>query len=414
MCDVRPDGQSTLNVVSLAYAEGMRPQLERPSSDDLERPRVLEFFAGIGLARQGLEAAGMAVIWANDYSVNKAAIYLSRFGADGGHLRVKSVFELDLSDDDVPVDADVAWASSPCTDLSLAGSRGGLHSGESNAFWGFIEVLRRLGRQAPGVVVLENVVGLATSNSGEDLAAVIRAFNELGYAVDVLALDARRWLPQSRPRLFVVGTKAVPHAQDDSESVLRPSYLDWIYADSELHTFKAPLPDVPAFRTEGLTAMAEDIPLSDERWWSRAKVEAFVASLSPVQRRRLTDLRKSSGIKFRTAYRRTRKGVALWEIRPDDIAGCLRTARGGSSRQAIVRAGNSRVHVRWMSPCEYQSLMGATGYPVSDFRPSQIYFAFGDGVAVPAVEWLGTEVLQPLVRANRLADAGRIEAKAAI
>ncbi|WP_316313292.1 DNA cytosine methyltransferase, partial [Clavibacter michiganensis] len=112
--------------------------------------------------------------------------------------------------DELPRDAALAWGSSPCTDLSLAGTRGGLRSGESNAFWGFVDALAALGEERPPVVVLENVVGLATSHGGDDLTAAIRAFNDLGYSIDVLSIDARRFLPQSRPRMFLVGALVPP------------------------------------------------------------------------------------------------------------------------------------------------------------------------------------------------------------
>ena len=39
------------------------------------RPKVLEFFAGIGLARIGLESAGFRVAWANDFEPDKWAMY---------------------------------------------------------------------------------------------------------------------------------------------------------------------------------------------------------------------------------------------------------------------------------------------------------------------------------------------------
>lgn len=103
-------------------------------------------------------------------------------------------------------------------------------------------------------------------------------------------------------------------------------------------------------------------------------------------------------MKYRTAYRRTRNGVAVWEVRPDDISGCLRTARGGSSKQAVVRLGNKRLQVRWMTPREYARLMGAGDYDLSAARNNQALFGFGDAVAVPAVSWLAENYLMPLVR----------------
>lgn len=364
---------------------------------DAARPRALEFFAGIGLARMGMEAAGFRVAWANDYEPDKKAMYDAQFGETDGHsFALGDIARVLVSD--LPRDVSLAWASSPCTDLSLAGGRAGLAGAQSGTFWHFIRLLRELGHDRPEVAVLENVTGLATSHGGDDLAAAIRAFNDLGYSVDVLALDARRFVPQSRPRLFLVGAQNPPEDVAEPNSELRPDWLQWVYGDETLRTHRAALPAPPAPLHNGLGSMIEEMPLDDERWWDRERTEAFVASLSPTQRERVATMRRESGVKYRTAYRRTRGGVAVWEVRPDDISGCLRTARGGSSKQAVVRMGSKRLQVRWMTPREYARLMGAGDYDLSAARNNQALFGFGDAVAVPAVEWLGEHYLMPLVR----------------
>ena len=51
----------------------------------------------------------------------------------------------------------------------------------------------------------------------------------------------------------------------------------------------------------------------------------------------------------------------MWEIRADGIAGCLRTARGGSSKQALVEAGAGELRVRWMTAREYARAAGRAG-----------------------------------------------------
>ncbi|GAA1754004.1 DNA cytosine methyltransferase [Nostocoides vanveenii] len=363
------------------------------------RPRVLEFFAGIGLARMGLEQAGFRVVWASDYEPDKRAMYDAQFGDTDDHsFALGDIAKVTV--DALPRNAALAWASSPCTDLSLAGGRAGLAGAQSGTFWHFVRLLRELGEDSPEVAVLENVVGLATSHGGEDLAAAIRAFNELGYSVDVLSVDARRFLPQSRPRLFLVGAKNPPEDVPDPNSELRPDWLQAAYGDKSLRTHRAALPAPPAPLTEGLGALMEAIPLHDERWWDAARTEAFMSSLSPAQLDRVAALKRTVGVKYRTAYRRTRNGVAVWEVRPDDVSGCLRTARGGSSKQAVVRLGNNRFQVRWMTPREYARLMGAGDYDLSAARTNQALFGFGDAVAVPAVAWLAENYLMPLVRGS--------------
>src|SRR5690606_4321850 len=138
----------------------------------------------------------------------------------------------------------------------------------------------------------------------------------------------------------------------------------------------------------GLSSIVESVPPEDERWWDERRTAAFLASLSAIQAERLDALRKAKGISYRTAYRRTRNGVPMWEIRSDDIAGCLRTASGGSSKQALVKAGRGEVRVRWMTPREYARLMGADDYRLDGVRRNQALFGFGDAVCVPAVAWL--------------------------
>ncbi|NRD27742.1 DNA cytosine methyltransferase [Frigoribacterium sp. VKM Ac-2836] len=362
------------------------------------KPKVLEFFAGIGLARMGLESAGFQVTWANDYEPDKQALYAGHFKDDSEDHNFVLGDIAKVKGDSLPKDATLAWGSSPCTDLSLAGSRGGIRTGESNAFWHYIRLLDELKDGRPEVAVLENVVGLATSHGGDDLAAAVRAFNDLGYSVDVLALDARRFIPQSRPRLFLVGALNPPKTTDSGHSELRPDWLQAVYGDPTLRTHRAVLPAPPAPLLTGLGDLVEDMSADDDRWWDETRTGLFTASLSPMQLDRIVEMRSSPGTKFRTAYRRTRKGIAVWEVRPDDISGCLRTARGGSSKQAVVRLGDGGLQVRWMTPLEYARLMGAGDYNLSGARTNQALFAFGDAVAVPAVAWLSENYLMPLIR----------------
>lgn len=365
------------------------------------RFRVLEFFAGVGLARMGLDRAGFDTVWANDISPDKAAMYRAQFGDD-----LIIVGDVNAVNADELPHADLAWASSPCTDLSLAGNRTGLSGRESSAFYAFTDVLRAIPyEERPSALVLENVIGLSTSHGGDDLTAAIREFNDLGYSVDILAIDARRFVPQSRPRMFLVGSRE-PIASDDTEHPLRPAWTEAYFCDPTLRTHRAPLPVPPQHLSKGLGDKLERLPNDDPRWWDDRRVAAFLESMSPVQRDRLERLRgQDRRYQWRTAYRRTRKDVAVWEMRPDEVSGCLRTARGGSSKQAVVRMGYGKLDVRWMTGAEYAALMGADDYNIHGFRDSQVQFAFGDAVAVPAVGWLAEHYLKPLLKGDLAAQS---------
>jgi DNA (cytosine-5)-methyltransferase 1 len=361
----------------------------------------------------GLERAGFHVAWSNDYEPAKREMYLGHFGETDAHtFTLGDIARVQVAD--LPIGAALAWASSPCTDLSLAGGRAGLAGAESGVFWHFVKLLGALEDKRPPVVVLENVTGLATSHGGDDLGAAVAAFNNLGYSVDVIALDARRFLPQSRPRMFVIGAQDPPPDTHDPHSELRPDYLQWVFGDPSLRTHRAHLPAPPAPRIRGLSTLVEDLSLNDERWWDAARTASFIDSLSPMQRGRITQLQCERGVKHRTAYRRTRGGVAVWEVRPDDISGCLRTARGGSSKQAVVRLGDNQLQVRWMTPVEYARLMGAGAYKLDGARTNQALFGFGDAVAVPVVKWLGVNYLMPLLRGELAAPQTNLELPAVV
>ena len=167
-----------------------------------ERFAFYEFFAGGGMARLGL-GGPWECTFSNERCPKKAASYRARFG--NSELRVCDV--ADLTADDLPGTPTLTWASFPCQDLSLAGNGAGLageRSGTFKPFWNLMRGMIGLGR-IPQIIVLENVVGALTSHGGRDFATIVGALAHGGYRVGALVIDAARFLPQSRPRLFIVG-----------------------------------------------------------------------------------------------------------------------------------------------------------------------------------------------------------------
>jgi DNA (cytosine-5)-methyltransferase 1 len=125
---------------------------------------VVEYFAGIGLVRMGLQRYGWEVVFANDISPKKYEMYQAFFPDSCEHYSVKDIF--DVNPRGVPF-ATLATCSFPCIDLSLAGNMNGMIDGRhSSAFWGFINILRAQGESAPPIVLLENVPGWLHSNGG--------------------------------------------------------------------------------------------------------------------------------------------------------------------------------------------------------------------------------------------------------
>jgi DNA (cytosine-5)-methyltransferase 1 len=85
----------------------------------------------------------------------------------------------------------------------------------------------------------------------------------------------------------------------------------------------------------------------------------------------------------------------MGELRTDGVAGCLRTPRGGSGRQILIRAGYGKVQVRLLTPRECARLMGADDFLI-DAPLNQALFGFGDAVCVPVIEWIANHCLNPL------------------
>ena len=329
--------------------------------------RAAEFFAGMGLVRAGLEQCGIQTVWANDFDKTKAALYRENWSGDTFHFGDVR----DVRGSDIPA-VDMATASFPCVDLSLAGARAGLGGGtRSGVVYEFLRVLREMDER-PAVVVLENVPGFLTVNRGRDFQAVKTALEALDYAVTHLRLDAASFVPQSRMRVFVLG---------------------FLGAAPPL------LPTPPPAAKRRLAEIVRD----DLEWWDAARLAPFLGSLSDLHAKRVDAYRRQKEPTCHGAYRRTRHGSVVWEVRADEIAGALRTTAGGSGRQAVVRAGGGNLAARWMDVTEYAALQGAEGLTWESVSPRQAMYAFGDAVCVPAVAWLTEHCILPSCRAQRKA-----------
>ena len=361
---------------------------------------VAEYFAGIGLVRMGLEPCGWQVIFANDISEKKYEMYQEFFPDAETHYKVRDVFDLDITD--IPVSI-LATCSFPCIDLSLAGNMNGIDGKHSSAFWGFLKALKLQGDSAPQIILVENVPGWLYSNKGEDFRLTVQALNELGYACDVFTLDALRFTAQSRQRIFLIGTKLpVPgtsvhlllqRPRSLASDTLRRSLL----ANEDLHWFYTKLPSPPLLKKTGLSEIIEQMDDNDKRWWKSNEVERHFKMMSEAHKTMVTQLINETTSTYRTFYRRRRNGQQRAEVRPDDVAGCLRTAVGGSGKQFLIKAGNGKLKMRTMTPREYARLQGVPdNYPIS-VNGVQALTGFGDAVCVPVITWIADHVLSPLV-----------------
>jgi DNA (cytosine-5)-methyltransferase 1 len=371
-----------------------------------------EFFAGGGMARVGL-GRGWKCLFANDISNKKASAYKAHFN-NSSHLLIKSISDITI--EDLPQTADLAWASFPCQDLSLAGDGKGLkgeRSGTYHLFWDLMKKLRLDGRQ-PHTVVLENVVGAITSHKGADFERILTDLTNEGYIVGALVVDAVRFLPQSRPRLFIIGSQIDPSevksliSRTPSENwhpkSLRTAYAS--FSDDLKEKFvwwNMPLPkDTPP--------RLEDILLTTSNaaeWHTPEETRYLLSLMSDLNLMKIQDQKAKRRRVVGTAYKRGRPDgtgntIQRAEPRFDGVAGCLRTPAGGSSRQIIIEIEGQSIRSRLLSAQEAARLMGLPeNYPIPK-NYNDAYHLFGDGVAVPVVQHIAKHLLNPLCKTSQL------------
>ena len=367
-----------------------------------------EFFAGGGMARAGL-ARNWCCLFANDIDPKKAAAYKLNWGDE--ELEVGDIGS--LSTGDLPGRARLAWASFPCQDLSLAGMGAGLKGLRSGSFWPFwklIQGLKQEGR-APGIIVLENVCGALTSHGGQDFRTLIGALADEGYKYGALIIDAVYFVPQSRPRLFIVAvekdtqipTSLLSSTPDEPwtstaltkawASLTQVHQRDWLWWS---------LPPA-AVRKNVFSDLLEEEP-KGVRWHTTAETKRLLELMSPLNHKKLEVAKAAGKLIIGAVYKRTRLAKSgerkqRAEIRFDDIAGCLRTPLGGSSRQTILVVEGEKVRSRLLSPREAARLMGLPEEYVLPGNYNEAYHITGDGLVVPVVRHLSTHLLEPLLHA---------------
>jgi len=365
-----------------------------------------EFFAGGGMARAGLGSAWQC-LFANDFDHKKSKVYETNWGS--GVLKTADVRSLTTAE--LPGHADAVWGSFPCQDLSLAGGGAGLKGDRSGTFWPFWSLMQALIKEgrAPQVIVLENVCGTLTSHGGKDFSTICSAFEQAGYRCGAVVIDACLFVPQSRPRLFVIGvrndldipsslfaenaadiwhTRGLQTAHDGLPAKAKNNWLWWTFPK-------------PSQRSDRFANFIENNPSSVE-WHTPAETRRLLAMMSEVNLAKVEEAKRAGRRMVGTVYKRTRHNedglkVQRAEIRFDDVAGCLRTPAGGSSRQLIVVVDGRAVRSRLISSRETARLMGLPDTYYLPENYNEAYHLTGDGVVVPVVRHLAANLLEPIL-----------------
>lgn len=374
------------------------------SNPDMAEFSFYEFFCGGGMVREGLRDS-WSCLFANDIDEKKAQAYISNWG--NGEIIVGDIGK--ITTQQLPNKADLAWASFPCQDLSLAGKGKGLDGERSGTFWSFWKIISSLEKEgrAPEILALENVYGAITSHGGKDLTSIVEALSNLKYRVGAAVIDAAYFLPQSRPRLFIIGIKKsldIPGILQLSHpnKLWHPASLQKVVSNfkEELKTnwtwWNIPTPNRQKIKLSNL--IEDETP--DNIWHPEEYTQKLIESMSIVNKKKLEQANWTEKKIYGTAFRRTRNGTVRAEVRFDGVAGCLRTPGGGSSRQLLLEINAGKTRSRLLSPRESARLMGLPDqYKLPENR-NEAYHLTGDGVVVPVIRHLSKFLFEPILNFN--------------
>ena len=209
--DNRIKGASKISSIWVIPEDADKPTVQMEIDEvvqkvDLSKSRwkMLEFFAGSGLVAYGMKDM-FSPVWSNDINDRKATVYRANFKSD--HFVQADI--KDVKGKELPY-AHLSWASFPCQDLSLAGNMKGIYAERSGLVWEWLRVMDEM-KERPKILALENVTGLLSADSGANYKSLHHALVERGYRCGAMAINSDLFVPQSRPRVFVIAVqKGVP------------------------------------------------------------------------------------------------------------------------------------------------------------------------------------------------------------
>jgi len=346
-------------------------------------------------------------LWANDFDQRKEEVFVKNFS----RVFFKRGDVSNVKASDLPDTADLAWASFPCQDLSLAGWRQGMTAKRSGVFWEFWRIIRELKeeKRSPNLLAIENVAGLLY---GDNFIGLCEALASLGYRFGAIIIDAKHFVPQSRPRVFIVAidekiffTGFTLHERPLKNSIWHPTKLLKTIEDFDPDLKKLwiwwnlPTPEKKSLAFSNLITEPEK---NDPSWYSDDEVKKLLGLMNEHHRKKIEDAKAEKGKRLvLTVYKRMRQAEQRAEVRNDGLSGCLRIPGGGSSRQIMIIVQDGNIRARLINRRELARLMGA---PDSFWLPNHYnnaYRAMGDAVVVPAVKWLADHILTPLAKQIR-------------
>lgn len=189
----------------------------------------LDFFAGIGGFRRGMELAGHKCVGFCEFDKFATASYTSMHLLTEEQRKYLSTLPLNKRQKEILKEeyrngewyandirrvyaGDIPKANCwcfgfPCNDISVAGKQLGFRGNRSSLFFRVMYLIRQLEEEnKPTYLFIENVKNLLSVNGGWDFARLLIEMDEGGYDVEWQVLNSKDFgVPQNRERCFIIG-----------------------------------------------------------------------------------------------------------------------------------------------------------------------------------------------------------------
>lgn len=256
--------------------------------------------------------------------------------------------------------------------------------------WEWLRIMKEMSL-SPQILIAENVVGLIKAERGAYYIKIHNELSRMGYRVGPIILDAKYWVPQSRPRIFIIAVKKEVEIGEYSSR-----FPNWLH-NQAIREISKDLDDMVLWKIRKPYAKQVflDSVIDFDEYIDIARSERNLQLIPRHHYRRLFNA-LDKGKKVFTGYKRSRQGKQQLEVRFDGMAGCLRTAKGGSSKQYVIYMKNGSLIARIMTPREAARLMGVPENFILPNNKNDAYTAMGDAVAVPVSRFLANNLIKAL------------------
>lgn len=191
--------------------------------------KFIDWFAGIGGFRRGMELAGHECVGFCEFDKFATASYISmhlltdeqrkRLDELPQKKRQKEILNDEYRNgewyandvrrvcaDDIPK-ADCWCFGFPCQDISVAGKQLGFQGNRSSLFFRVMYLIGQLKEEdKPTYLFIENVKNLLSVNGGWDFARLLIEMEQGGYDAEWQVLNSKDFgVPQNRERCFIIG-----------------------------------------------------------------------------------------------------------------------------------------------------------------------------------------------------------------